>query len=174
MGKLTISMAIFNSYVSLPDGKHVPVFSRTVEASSNSVSTSSFFRIRGSRIDHDGAADGETSFGFLRMLQIELVLVSMVINPIGSMGSMSGIYANMAGVYWWYMLPYIAYMDPMGIIINFIKMWGAQNPRNRFSWLSYLVHSRCKHCHNKNHTELEGSNTLNNWRNHQVGIYIYM
>ena len=24
------------------------------------------------------------------------------------------IYANMTGVYWWYMLPYIAYMDPMG------------------------------------------------------------
>jgi len=27
----------------------------------------------------------------------------------------AGIYANMTGVYWWYMLPYIAYMDPMGM-----------------------------------------------------------
>ena len=25
MGKLTISMAIFNSYVCLPEGKHIPI-----------------------------------------------------------------------------------------------------------------------------------------------------
>ena len=30
-------------------------------------------------------------------------------------GCMYGIYANIGGmVYWWWMLPYIAYMDPMG------------------------------------------------------------
>ena len=38
-------------------------------------------------------------------------------------GSMYGIYANIKGVYWWWMLPYIAYMDPMGIIIGWILVW---------------------------------------------------
>jgi hypothetical protein len=30
-----------------------------------------------------------------------------------------GIYANMTGVYWWQMLPYMAYMDPMGYNLRF-------------------------------------------------------
>ena len=36
--------------------------------------------------------------------------------PTRCIGSMYAICANMTGVYWWWMLPYIAYMDPMGMI----------------------------------------------------------
>ena len=38
---------------------------------------------------------------------------------------MYGIYANIKGVYWWQMLPYIAYIDPMGyvnMVIYLLKM----------------------------------------------------
>ena len=38
-----------------------------------------------------------------------------ILNPIGSM---YGIYANMTGVCKWQMLPYMAYMDPMGMVKN--------------------------------------------------------
>ena len=50
----------------------------------------------------------------------------------------AGIYANMNGVYWWYMLPYMAYMDPMGNRRKFrsqtsdnMERWKAEQGRGR-------------------------------------------
>ena len=41
-----------------------------------------------------------------------------------TIGSMYGIYMLTFGVYWWYMLPYIAYMDPMG---DGLTVWPCKN-----------------------------------------------
>ena len=48
-------------------------------------------------------------------------------------GSMYGIYANIGGILMGSMLPYIAYMDPMGIYIyiyfrNDSKVWNSRQP----------------------------------------------
>ena len=37
---------------------------------------------------------------------------------INAIGSMVLVYVLTFGVYWWYMLPYILYMDPMGMLLN--------------------------------------------------------
>ena len=42
--------------------------------------------------------------------------------------SMSGIYANIGGILMGSMLPYIAYMDPMGLCVQSVTGWGHRYP----------------------------------------------
>ena len=76
---------------------------------------------------------------------------------------MYGIYANMTGVYWWQMLPYIAYMDPMGIAwwifpwlcekwrkmaVKLCEKWW-KNDVTMSNWGKYVQHRRVVSGHRK-------------------------